>query len=86
MSGNEVILESGRRNISRKIVRQRFFTKIFIFPPKHPWHAQRIELKHREEVFELGSFLPAKEKAELAKHLSLLVRHADQALINSVES
>ena len=67
MSADSVFVESGVARVDRRITWERFFTKILVIPGRHPWHAPRIELRHRDDVLEIGEFLAREEKQALAR-------------------
>ncbi len=79
MSADSIYVESGVDRVDRRVAWQRFFTKILIVPGRHPWHSPRIELRHRNDVLEIGGFLAQDEKQTLAEELRSLVRDADRA-------
>lgn len=79
MSADELVFETGANQVERRYVWERFFTRILISQPPHPWHAVRIEVRHRNETIELGQFLAGDEKQELAKLLRSLVLRANAA-------
>lgn len=77
-----VQVSCGRTQPESTHVWQRYFTKIFVNPPRHMWYAPTILLKHRQESIELGPFLNTQEKLELIAHLRHLVDLADQRQVS----
>lgn len=57
---------------------QRFFTKVVVTAPSHPWHGPAIKLRHRNEEIELGGFLNLEDKQALVKSLDSLIHLANQ--------
>lgn len=76
-STDEVIITSGIKGPERRYHWPRFFTKIMVHAPRYAWYAPTIELRHRNENIEVGSFLNPAEKTALVKHLHQLIKLAD---------
>ena len=76
-SADEVVIEVGRKAPETRLVWQRFFTKVMVHPPKHPWHASRIALRCRGEEHEIGSFLTAEDKQTLVSEMRRMIAAAD---------
>jgi uncharacterized membrane protein len=73
-----VVLEVGRRTPEVRHEWQRFFTKVLIQPPKHPWYTSRVVLRCRDEEREIGGFLTGSDKKELIRHLRQMIAAADR--------
>lgn len=68
------------RGISRPVLRlelERYFTRFFVQPARHPWYQKRIELKCRDRALEVGRFLSDEEKDELVRNLRSIIRRLD---------
>ena len=79
-SAEHLIFESGRNQVERTVVWPRFYTRVHVDQPAHPWQSQSITLRHRSERIEVGQFLPQPEKKALVQHIQQLIRDADRAL------
>jgi uncharacterized membrane protein len=74
---DEVVIEKGRRAPESRYVWQRFFTKVMVHPPKHPWYPNRIALRYRGEEYEIGKFLTAEDKQTLISEIRQMIAVAD---------
>ena len=75
---DEVLIQVGRDKPKFERRWQRFFTKIMVHPPKHPWYPNRVALRCRNEEWEIGQFLTIEDKQALVRDLRALVRAADE--------
>ena len=80
-SAEEVRLETGIDAPEQTETWERFFTKIHVTQAVHPWYRKTVELVHRGDSFEIGSFLTSPEKEELIESLYDMVRRADAAMV-----
>ena len=74
---DEVVIEIGRRAPESRYVWQRFFTKVMVHPPRHPWYPSRIALRYRGEEHEIGKFLTAEDKQQLLSEIRRMIAVAD---------
>lgn len=77
-SPDEVVIEVGRKRPERCHRWQRFFTKVLVNQPRHPWYPKRVALRCRDEEQEIGGFLSSDEKHELIDALRAMVAAADR--------
>ena len=80
-SADEVVIEVGRKAPETRLVWQRFFTKVMVHPPKHPWHANRIALRYRDQEREIGKFLTAEDKETLVSEMRRMIAAADSCQV-----
>jgi hypothetical protein len=81
-SADEVVIEAGRKAPEMRLVWQRFFTKVMVHPPKHPWYPNRIALRYRGQEHEIGKFLTAEEKQVLLSEIRRMIAAADNCQLN----
>jgi len=74
---DEVVIEVGRKAPEERHVWQRFFTKVMVHPPKHPWYPHRIALRCRDQEREIGRFLTAEDKRTLLSEIRRMIAAAD---------
>jgi len=74
---DEIVIEVGRKNPEVRHVWARFFTKVMVDPPKHPWYANRISLRYRDQEREIGRYLNAQEKKKLLLEIRAMISRAD---------
>lgn len=76
-----VTLQKGQRRQPPRLTVERtferFFTRFHVERTTHPWRQPHLQLRHRDECFEIGSFLAAEEKAELITQLRRGIRYVD---------
>ncbi len=77
-----VDLESGRKSPELQLKWQRFFTKVMVHPPKHPWYPDRITLRHKDDEHEIGAFLTIPEKKKLITELRRMIAVADSSRVH----
>ncbi len=78
LSREHITYEAGYERPQTRLHWQRFFTKILIHTPSHPWQPMRILLNHRGDEQEIGGFLSTQDKLELARALRQLVDTANR--------
>jgi uncharacterized membrane protein len=74
-SNDELIVEKGHGRPEQVFRFQRFFTRVMVEPPIHPWYQPRIAIVARDERLEIGQFLGAEEKTRLVGDLRRMVHH-----------
>ncbi len=77
-SSETLVVEAGGRTPVFHRCWQRFFTKILVHPPKHPWYSAKVVLQHRDEQRELGRYLTDADKRKLIAELNRMVARANQ--------
>lgn len=78
-SAEEVVIEVGRKGPETRHVWQRFFTKVMVHPPKHPWYPKRIALRYRDTEREIGKYLTAEDKQTLISEIRRMIAAADRS-------
>ncbi|MFW6092772.1 MAG: DUF2244 domain-containing protein [Pseudomonadota bacterium] len=61
---------------------QRYFTRIFVEPPEHPWYRKRVSLRCRETELEIGSFLNPDETERLIADLRGMIQRLEGVPFN----
>lgn len=78
-----VVLQKGQRQEPPRITTERtferFFTRFHVERPMRTWRDPSLQLRYRNERFEIGSFLPSDEKADLIVKLRQGIRYVDAA-------
>jgi len=74
---DKVVVEVGREQPELRLEWQRFFTKILVQAPRHPWYPGRVALRNGDQEVQIGEFLTARERRTLITSLRKMVRHAD---------
>ena len=74
-----LIFERGIRHPVLHLELERYFTRFFVQPARHPWYHKRIELKCRDRAIEVGRFLSDEEKDELVKNLRNIIYRLDHS-------
>lgn len=72
-----LIFERGIRGPDLHLELERYFTRFFVRPARHPWYRKRIELKCRDRALEVGQFLSDDEKDELIRYLRSIISRLD---------
>lgn len=80
---DKIEVAEGANQPERRVSWQRFFTKVVVTAPSHPWHGPAIKLRHRNEEIELGGFLNLEDKQALVKSLDSLIHLANQRQVMS---
>jgi uncharacterized membrane protein len=70
---DELVVEKGHGRRERVYRFQRYFTRVMVEPPAHPWYQPRIAIVARNERLEIGQFLGADEKRRLVGHLRHMI-------------
>jgi len=73
----KISIEAGRTGPEQRCDWQRFFTKVFVEPPKQKGYSSTVLLKCRAETREVGSFLNVSDKEELIHQIYLMIDMAD---------
>ena len=76
-SPDYLLFESGIGRPRTRRLFQRYFTRVFVRPPSHPWHRQRIALCCRGQELEIGSFLTSEEKEDLITALREMIHRLE---------
>ena len=76
-SAEKVVIEVGRNSPEVHHDWPRFFTKVIVQSPKHPWYPSTVTLRYRDQECEVGKFLTAIDKKELIRELRLMIAAAD---------
>ncbi len=77
LSRTELVYERGVSKPTRRVAFDRYFTRFFVRPSRHPWYGKRIELKCRDQALEVGQFLAEEEKDQLVSELRRIIRKLD---------
>ena len=72
-----LIFERGINHPGERFAFDRYFTRFFVRPARHPWYAKRIELRCRDRALEVGGFLGEEEKDQLVRELRQVIRRLD---------
>jgi len=76
-AADQVVMEIGRNAPEVRHEWQRFFTKVLVEAPRHPWYPSRVALRYRDEEYEIGKYLNSEEKQTLITELKRMVAAAD---------
>ncbi len=76
-SPDMLLFERGVREPRVRRQFQRYFTRIFVRPPPHPWYRKRIALRCRGQELEIGSFLTSEEKDDLVSALRDMIQRIE---------
>lgn len=82
-AADQVVMEIGRDTPEVRYEWQRFFTKVLIQPPPHPWYPSKVALRYRDKEYEIGKFLNPADKQTLITELRNMVAAADARQIES---
>ena len=77
-SAEQVVIEVGRNGPDVHHDWPRFFTKVIVRSPRHPWYPSTVVLRCRDQECEVGKFLTAIDKTELIRELRLMIVAADK--------
>ncbi|MFP3874001.1 MAG: DUF2244 domain-containing protein [Thiohalophilus sp.] len=72
---NEVLVQRGRREPAVEWHCQRFWCRLRVDAPPHPWYSSQIRLRCQDRELELGRFLSDRDKRALARHLNAFLSH-----------
>ncbi|TDX99613.1 DUF2244 domain-containing protein [Thiohalophilus thiocyanatoxydans] len=72
---NEVWVQRGRRWPTLEWYCQRFWCRLHVYSPSHPWYSSRIELRCQGRELELGQFLSDRDKRALIRNLNAFLSH-----------
>jgi uncharacterized membrane protein len=76
-----VTLQKGRRQQPTRLTLERtfdrFFTRFHVERTTHPWRDTRVQIRCRNELHEIGGFLPTEEKQSLIAALRQGIRYVD---------
>lgn len=76
-AADQVVMEIGRNAPEVRYEWQRFFTKVLVETPRHPWYPSRVSLRYRDQEYEIGRFLNPEDKQTLIRELKRMVAAAD---------
>ena len=79
LNRHELIFERGIHQPTQSFAFERYFTRFFVKPARHPWYRKKIELKYRDKAMEVGNFLCDEEKDELVRELRSVINKLDNA-------
>ena len=79
MSRDELVFERGINRPTQRFAFERYFTRFFVKPARHPWYGKKIELNCRGSALEVGNFLCNEEKDELVRELRDVIHRLDNA-------
>jgi len=74
-SDTEVRVQRGRQLPVSEWCCQRFWCRLSIYTPQHPWYSNRIRLRCHANEVEVGSFLSDKDKQKLVRELKAFLSH-----------
>jgi uncharacterized membrane protein len=78
LSKSTLVFERGVNKPTQRFDFDRYFSRFFIEAATHPWYKKRINLRCREQQFEVGSFLSNEEKDHLISQLRQMIRRLDE--------
>lgn len=73
-SDSEVRVQRGRRWPAHEWQCQRFWCRLHVWAPPHPWYRSQICLRCHGEQVELGQFLSDRDKQALIRNLKAFLR------------
>jgi uncharacterized membrane protein len=79
LNREQLVFERGIREPSIRLCFERYFTRFFVKPARHPWYRKTIELKCRDQALEVGQFLCDEEKDQLIRELRNIIHKLDNA-------
>lgn len=79
LNRDELVFERGINTPTQRHAFDRYFTRFFVKPPRHPWYRKTIELKCRDQAMEVGQFLSDEEKDRLVRELRQIIHRLDSA-------
>lgn len=79
LSREALVFERGVNRPTLRLEFERYFTRFFVQPARHPWYRKRIELKCRGRALEVGEFLADEEKDELVRELRSIIHKLDSS-------
>ncbi|XOV81587.1 MAG: DUF2244 domain-containing protein [bacterium] len=74
---DQVVMEVGRNAPEIRHEWQRFFTKVLVEAPRHPWYPSRVAFRYRDKEYEIGKYLNSEDKQMLIRELKRMVAAAD---------
>lgn len=78
LSKSTLVFERGVNKPTQRFDFDRYFSRFFVEAATHPWYKKRINLRCREQQFEVGSFLSNEEKDHLINQLRQMIRRLDE--------
>jgi len=78
-SPESLVLERGVNKPEQRLEFQRYFTRFFVKPARHPWYCKQVALRCRNSELEIGSFLSTEEKDDLIARLREMIHSLDAA-------
>lgn len=70
----EVRVQRGRRRPGLEWCCQRFWCRLHVLTPAHPWYSSQIRLRCHDNDVELGQFLSDRDKRALVRNLNAFLR------------
>lgn len=74
-SDTEVRVQRGRRLPISEWSCHRFWCRLHVYTPWHPWYSKRVRLRCHANEVELGNFLSDEEKKILIRELKAFLSH-----------
>lgn len=78
LSQSTLVLERGVNRPTQRFDFDRYFSRFLVEAATHPWYKKRINLRCRNQQFEVGSFLSNEEKDDLISQLRTMILRLDQ--------
>jgi len=70
----QVIIETGRRQVRERKVFPRYWAKVALTAPPHRWYASRLVIGSHGKKVEIGRYLIEQERIDLARALAQLLQ------------
>ena len=67
---NEVRVQRGRRWPASEWNCQRFWCRLHVYSPPHPWYSSQVRLRCHGQEMELGQFLSERDRRALIRNLN----------------
>jgi uncharacterized membrane protein len=74
-SDQQIRVQRGRRRPAQEWECQRFWCRLHVLAPHHPWYRSQVCLRCHGEQVELGQFLSDRDKQALIRNLKAFLRH-----------
>lgn len=78
LSKSTLVFERGVNKPTQRFDFDRYFSRFLVEAATHPWYRKRVNLRCREQQFEVGSFLSNDEKDHLISQLRHMIRRLDE--------
>jgi len=77
LSADELVLQTGHDRPEATFRYPRFFTRIHVDAPRHPWYSPRIQVQARGERHVIGDFLTTDEKHALVREIRTFIHRLE---------